>query len=247
VLAPLQADNNEEQSHMVEQAIVNRTDIMIIAPSDSNGILPAIRKLKEAKIPVVNLNTKFGGKQVLAETFVATENYDAGFHTMTRLLETMGGKGDIIIIEGISGAQTAIDRARGAREAAAKFPNVKVVAQQSGEYNRAKAMNVVQNLLQAHPNVNAVFACNDEMALGAVEAVNSAGKAGKILIAGIDGNADARRAVLDGKMLFTCDQQPYMQGYQSVKAAARVLRGEKLEPFVKVDMKVLGKADLEKK
>lgn len=244
VLAPLKADNNEEQSQMVEQAIVNQADIVVLTPSDSNGIIPAAKKLNEANIPLVNLNTKIAGDSVKTEAFIAIENYDAGFQTVTRLCEMMEGKGEIMIIEGITGAQTSIDRVKGAIDAIANFPDIKLVAQQSGEYNRAKAMDVVQNLLQAHPNVKGIFCCNDEMALGSVEAIASAGKTGEILVAGIDANADAREAIKEGKMALSCDSQPYNQGYEGVANAVKVLKGEKLDSFIKLDMKVVGKEDL---
>lgn len=245
VLAPLKADNNEEQSQMVEQAIANQTDIVVLTPSDSNGIIPAAKKLNEAGIPIVNLNTKIEGNTVDVETFIAIENYDAGFQTVSRLCEMMEGKGKMIIIEGVTGAQTSIDRVKGAIAALANFPEIELVARQSGEYNRAKAMDVVQNLLQAHPDVNGIFCCNDEMALGAVEAVASAGKAGEILIAGIDANADAREAIKEGKMALSCDSQPFNQGYQGVANAVKVLQGEELDDFIKLDMKVVGKEDLQ--
>ncbi|NLZ52959.1 MAG: sugar ABC transporter substrate-binding protein [Thermoanaerobacteraceae bacterium] len=244
VLAPLKADNNEEQSQMVEQAIANQTDIVVLTPSDSNGIIPAAKKLNEAGIPIINLNTKIEGNTVDVETFIAIENYDAGFQTVTRLCEMMEGKGKMIIIEGVTGAQTSIDRVKGAIAALADFPEIELVARQSGEYNRAKAMDVVQNLLQAHPDVNGIFCCNDEMALGAVEAIASAGKTGDILVAGIDANADAREAIKEGKMALSCDSQPFNQGYQGVANAVKVLQGEKLDDFIKLDMKVVGKEDL---
>jgi len=244
VLAPLKADNNEEQSQMVEQAIANQTDIVVLTPSDSNGIIPAAKKLNEAGIPIINLNTKIEGNTVDVETFIAIENYDAGFQTVTRLCEMMEGKGKMIIIEGVTGAQTSIDRVKGAIAALANFPEIELVARQSGEYNRAKAMDVVQNLLQAHPDVNGIFCCNDEMALGAVEAIASAGKTGDILVAGIDANADAREAIKEGKMALSCDSQPFNQGYQGVANAVKVLQGEKLDDFIKLDMKVVGKEDL---
>jgi len=244
VLAPLKADNNEEQSQMVEQAIANQTDIVVLTPSDSNGIIPAAKKLNEAGIPIINLNTKIEGNTVDVETFIAIENYDAGFETVTRLCEMMEGKGKMIIIEGVTGAQTSIDRVKGAIAALADFPEIELVARQSGEYNRAKAMDVVQNLLQAHPDVNGIFCCNDEMALGAVEAIASAGKTGDILVAGIDANADAREAIKEGKMALSCDSQPFNQGYQGVANAVKVLQGEKLDDFIKLDMKVVGKEDL---
>ena len=244
VLAPLKADNNEEQTHMVEQAIVTGAELVIMCPSDTMGIIPAMEKLEEAGIPVVNLNTRIGGDKKLAETFVAIENYDAGFQTVTRLAEMMGGKGDFILLEGVSGAQTSIDRTKGALDALKKFPNIKLVAQQPADYNRAKAMDVVQNLIQANPNVAGIYCCNDEMALGAVEAIKAAGKTGKIMIAGCDANADARKAVKAGNMSLTCDSQPYNQGYQSVMVADQVFAGKKLASFIKLDMKVVGKDDL---
>jgi ABC-type sugar transport system substrate-binding protein len=244
VLAPLKADNNEEQMQMVEQSIARQTDVLIMMPSDTNGIIPAIEKAFAANIPIIDLNTRIGGEKVMWKTFVAIENYDAGYTAVKKLCELMGGKGEIIIIEGVVGAQTSIDRVKGAHAALAEFPAIKLVAQQSGEYNRAKGMDVVQNLLQAHPNVNAIFACNDEMALGAVEAVEAAGKRGKILIAGIDANADARQAIKDGKMVLSLDGDPYMQGYSAVEAAAKVLSGEKVDERIVTEMGVVTKETL---
>ncbi|MDR1519408.1 MAG: sugar ABC transporter substrate-binding protein [Planctomycetota bacterium] len=244
VLAPLKADNNEEQTHMVEQAIVTGADLVIMCPSDTMGIIPAMEKLKEAGIPVINLNTRIGGDEKLAETLVAIENVECGRETVRRLATMMGGKGELILLEGVSGAQTSIDRIQGAHEALAQFPDIKVVAQQPADYNRAKAMDVTQNLLQAFPNTTGIYCCNDEMALGAVEAIESAGKTGKILVAGSDANADARKAIQNGKMHLTCDTDPFNQGYQSVIAAARALAGEELPPLFRVSIKVLGKEDL---
>ena len=244
VLAPLKADNNEEQTHMVEQAIVSGADLVIMCPSDTMGIIPAMEKLLEEEIPVVNLNTRIGGDKKLSETFVAIENIECGYETVKRLINMMGGEGDLILLEGVSGAQTSIDRIKGAHQAIAEHKGVRVVAQQPADYNRAKALDVTQNLLQAHANTKAIYACNDEMALGAVEAVASAGKSGTILIAGSDANADARKAIIDGKMALTCDTDPFNQGYQSVVAAVKTLQGENMPPLFRVSIKVLGKEDL---
>ncbi|MDR1318110.1 MAG: sugar ABC transporter substrate-binding protein [Treponema sp.] len=227
-IAPLKADNNEEQMQMVEQAIARRTDCLVIIPSDTNGIVPAVEKAYEAGIPIVDLNTKIGGDKIMWKTFVAIENYDGGFLATTKLCELMGGSGGFILIEGVPGAQTSIDRVNGSRDALAKFPGVRLLATQSANYNRATAMNVVQNLLHAYPDAKAIFCCNDEMALGAVEAVEAAGRQG-ILIGGVDANADARQAIKDGKMTLSIDSQPYVQGYEGVKAAAQILRGETLK------------------
>ncbi|MCC8190937.1 MAG: sugar ABC transporter substrate-binding protein [Planctomycetes bacterium] len=244
VLAPLKADNNEEQTHMVEQAIVSGADLVIMCPSDTMGIIPAMEKLQEEEIPVINLNTRIGGDKKLAETLVAIENIECGYETVKRLIDMMGGEGEIILLEGVSGAQTSIDRIKGAQDAIAEHPGVTIVAQQPADYNRAKALDVTQNLLQAHPNVKAIYCCNDEMALGAVEAIASAGRTGRVLVAGSDANADALQAIRDGKMTLTCDTDPFNQGYQSVVAAVKALKGEELPELFRVSIKVVGKEDL---
>jgi ABC-type sugar transport system substrate-binding protein len=244
VLAPLKADNNEEQMQMVEQAIAGQTDLLVMMPSDTNGIIPAIEKAFSANIPIVNLNTKIGGDKIMWKTFVAIENYDAGYMATKKLCEMMGGKGGIMIIEGVTGAQTSIDRTAGSKAAIAEFPNIKTLAQQSADYNRAKSMDVIQNLLQAHPDVKGIFCCNDEMALGAAEAVEAAGKKGSILIAGIDANADAKQAIKDGKMALSLDGQPFAQGYGAVEAAAKILAGETVKDRIVIDMALVTKENL---
>jgi ABC-type sugar transport system substrate-binding protein len=244
VLAPLKANNNEEQTHMVEQAIASGADLVIMCPSDTMGIVPAMEKLLEAGIPVVNLNTRIGGDKKLAETFVAAEEYQAGFEAVKHLADLIGEKGEFIILEGVPGAQVAIDRLKGARAALELYPGIKLVASQTAEFNRARGMDVMQNLIQAHPNVKCVYACNDEMALGAVEAIAAANKTGQIAVGGTDGNNDARQAIRDGKMAVTCFTNPFNQGYQSVMAASRVLKGEKLPEVFGVSVQLLGKGDV---
>ncbi len=232
---------NEEQTQLVEQAIASQADLVVMCPVDSEGIVPAIKKLKEANIPVVNLNTKIGGTEVMWETFVAIENYDVGYSVADELCKAMDGKGKIFIIEGTTGAQTSIDRTAGAKDAIAQYPDIEIAADQSASYNRATAMDVVQNLLQQTPDVNAIFCCNDEMALGSVQAVDAAGKAKQILIGGVDGNDDALQAIQDETMYVTCNSQPYNQGYGAVEAAVKVLSGEKLEDFYKTDSAIITK------
>jgi len=241
VLAPVgqEGAGNEEQAQMVEQAIAQQVDALVICPVDSKGIVPAVKKVVDAGIPVVNLNTKIGGTEQLAKTFVAIENYEVGKSVAQNLCEKMGGDGKLIIIEGTAGAQTSIDRVQGANDAIKEYPDIEVVASQSANYSRADAMNVAQNLLQSNPDVEAIFCCNDEMAMGVVEAIDAAGKTGSILVTGVDANADARQAIKDGKMYATCDSQPYYQGYDSVMAAAKILRGEPVEDFYRTETKLI--------
>lgn len=219
---------NEEQTQLIEQAIANKAAVVCIAPTDSNGIIPAIKKLNEAKIPVVASNTKIAD-MTLANCFVGLENYTQGYNVAKELCEGLGGKGKMFIIEGTAGAQTSIDRVAGATAAINEYPDIQIVAQQSASYKRAAAMDVVQNLLQTNPDVNAIYCCNDEMALGTVEAVDAAGKTGQILIGGADGNADALQAIIDGKMHTTAEANAHDQAYYSVVAAIGLLKGETAE------------------
>ena len=242
VLAPLVNESNEEQSMMADQAIINQVDLLIMCPTDTYGIVPAVQRVYEAGIPIVALNTRIGG-DILWHTFVVAENYDAGYGTAQRLAQMMGEQGDIILLEGVPGAQTAIDRLDGAHSALQNFPNINIVAQQSAEFNRAIAMDVTQNLLQAHPNVTALWAANDEMALGALEAIDAAGLSDQILVAGIDATGDGRQALRDGRLAITCSTDPFMQGFYAVQAAAAVLRGETLDPIYSVPVRVLGSVD----
>lgn len=240
VLTPLQGDNNEELTQLTEQAVASgECDVLIMFPSDSVGIVPAVERVVEADIPVVMLNTNIRHNEQIYETFVACENWQAGRAIGEALAKKMNYKGNVIIIEGVPGAQNSIDRCGGAAEAIGEHAGMKVVASQPGLLNRAAAMEVMQNLLQSYPDVTGVFAMNDEMALGCIEAIHTAGKVNQITVAGCDGNKDARTAIREGKLAITCDLVPYDQGYQAVVATAKILNGEKLPSRIVTKIKII--------
>lgn len=233
-----EGSGNEQQSNLCEEAIVSGVGCVVIAPVDSEAIVPATKKINDAGIPIVNLNTKISD-DTQYKTFVGLENFNQGYDTAKALFEAMGGSGKIFIIEGSTGAQTSIDRVKGCEAAVQEYPGIEVVAQQSANYSRADALNVVQNLLQSHPDVNAIFCCNDEMALGSAEAVDAAGKIGDIMISGQDANDDAVAALKEGKITITSYGNPYMQGYTAVQAAVDVLEGKDVDSFYEVATKVV--------
>lgn len=233
-----EGSGNEQQAQLADEAVAKGVGCVVMCPVDSKAIIPVVQRLKEANIPVVNLNTRIAD-DTQYKTFVGLENINQGYDTAKALFDGMGGAGKIFIIEGSTGAQTSIDRVKGAEKALAEYPNIEVVAQQSANYNRAEALNVVQNLLQAHPDVNAIFCCNDEMALGSAEAVDAAGKTGEIKISGQDANDDACAALREGKIFVTSYGNPYMQGYTSVQAAVDVLEGKEVESFYEVKTMVV--------
>lgn len=244
VLAPLKADNNEEQVRAIEDSIVRKVDAIVVVPSDSKGIIPAIEKANKAGIPVINVNTKAAGGK--CETFIAVENYDAAFKVADAMAQKLGGKGKVIILEGVPGAQSAIDLNAGTVDALKKYPGIQVVASQTAKFQRVEAMRVMENLLQKYPDVNAVLAANDEMALGAVEAIDAIGKTGKILVSGLDANADAVKAIAAGKMTLSCDKRSYEQGYVGVESAIKLLNGEKLPARIVIDTNLVDATNVKK-
>ena len=235
-----EGSGNEQQSNLCEEAIVSGVSCVVLAPVDSEAIVPATKKINEAGIPIVNLNTKISD-DTQYKTFCGLENINQGYNTAKAMFELMNGEGKIFIIEGSTGAQTSIDRVKGFEKALAEYPNIEVVAQQSANYSRADALNVVQNLLQAHPDVNAILCCNDEMALGSAEAIDAANLTGTIMVAGQDANDDAVAALKEGKITVTSYGNPYMQGYTAVKAAVDVLEGKKVDAFYEVETVVVTK------
>ena len=245
VLTPLIADNVEEMTQLTEQAVAaGDCDVLIMFTADSVGIIPVTEMVHEAGIPVVLLNTSLSTDHVFWKTFVSCENREVGLAIGEALAAKMGGKGKVILLEGVSGAQISIDRIGGIRDVIAKYPDMEIVASQPANMNRAMAMEVTQNLLQAHLDVSGILTINDEMALGAIEAVQAAGKADQIIVGGCNADREGRIAVKEGRMAFTCDIRAFDQGYQAVAAAGRILDGEEVAQNIVVQMKVVDPSNI---
>ena len=222
-LAPIKPYNVEEQLRFMEDGITQKVDAICVVPADSKGIVPGIKKANKAGIPVVTPNSRaYGGK---VTTWTGAQNRDVGYDIASYALGVMGGKGNVIILEGTPGNQTAIDRKKGFDDAIAEHPGIKVLASQTAKYSRVEGMRVMENLVQRFPKIDLVIACNDEMALGAVEALDAAGRLSQTKITGFDANNDALKSISEGKMLATGDQRPDAQGYWGVVAAYAYLEG----------------------
>lgn len=222
-LAPIKPNNVEEQIRQMEDAITAKMDAIIVVPSDSKGIVPGIEKANRAGIPVFASNSRaFGGKVI---GFAGAPNEEAAYFVAKAFLGTLGGKGNVIILEGVPGAQTAIDRKAGIDRAVKEFPNVKVLASQTAKFSRVEGMRVMENLLQKFSKIDAVISTNDEMALGAIEAIDAAKRLKEIKVAGFDGNDDAMKSISEGRLMITGAQSPDAQAYWSVIATYMFLEG----------------------
>lgn len=234
----------ERQMQIVENLIERKVSVLCITPSGSREIVPVIVKANKAGIPVVVVDTRVDARTLAAAggkiaTFIGSDNYDGGRIAGAFVVEKLGGRGNLAIIEGIPGHETGDARLGGFRESIAKAPGLKVVASQPANWERDQGFNVFQNILQAHPEVNAVFACSDLMALGAVEAIAAAGKTGKILVVGFDALPEARAAVKKGTMAATVAQFPQRMGAAAIENAVKLLAGGRIPEFTPVAIELV--------
>lgn len=245
VQAPVTANNNEEQIQLIEQAILQSPDALVIAPADSEGVAPAIEAANEAGIPVINVNTRIKGEGLRVETFVATENYDVAYLTGKALAESMGGKGNLVLITGVPGDQTNIDRTEGAKAALAEYPDITIIDEQFANWKRDEAMKIAQDLMQKHSDIQGFFSMNGEMALGTAEAIAQADKTGQIQLAAIDITEEIAAAIQAGKITMTNDGRADAQGSVSVQAAADLLAGKTIDERITIDSKVVTLDDID--
>lgn len=229
----------ERQMQIVENLIQSRTGLIALTPSGSREVVPAVAKANAAGIPVIIVDTRLDAAAVAdagvkTASFVGSDNYRGGQLIGEYLVKASGGKATVAILEGIPGHETGDSRIRGFREAIAGTPGVAVAASQTANWEREQGFTVFQNMLQAHPAIDTVFACNDMMALGAVEAIAAAGRTGKIRVLGFDAVDDARRALAAGTMEATVAQFPDEMGRIAVETAVKVLHGEAVPPEVVV-------------
>jgi len=233
VQAPEREIDVEKQMQIVENLIQRKVDVILLVPSGSREIVPAISKANAANIPVVTVDTRADAAALTAAnakiaTFIGSDNVEGGRIAGEFVAEKLGGKGKLAVLEGIPGHETGDSRLKGFREAIARHPGLTIVASQTANWERDQAFNVMQDILQSHPDIQAIFACNDVMALGAIEAIAAAKKTNSIAVVGFDAQDDARTAIREGRMAATIAQNPREMGRLAVISASRILKGETL-------------------
>jgi ribose transport system substrate-binding protein len=236
---PTKPDSIPEQMSQIEDVVVKKPNAIVFTPVDYKAMTPGVQKINGAKIPVVNVTDRAEQGQFV--TFVGANDYKLGLDTGVYLLKAMGGKGGVVILEGVRGAITNTDRTRGFNDAIKQFPGVKLLASQSANYQRLNALQVMENLMQVHPQIDGVMAANDAMATGAVEALDAANR--KALVIGINGTKEAVDLIKSGKMLATGDYNAFNQGCLGVMAALRQLRGEPVPKEILFPVAVVDKAN----
>jgi ribose transport system substrate-binding protein len=245
VQAPERELDVEKQMQIVENLIQTRVQALCLTPSGSRELVPAITKANRAGIPVIIVDTRLDEATLKAEgaetlTFIGSDNYDggrlAGQH-IARIFE--GSAARVALLEGIPGHETADSRLRGFRDAVRGVAQVNIVASQTANAERDQGFNVTQNLLQVHRDLNAIFAGNDLMALGAVEAVAAAGRTEQVKIIGFDAIDEARKEIDAGRMEASVAQNPAEMGRLAVRHALEAIEGATLPEFIPVKIELI--------
>ncbi|GAJ76257.1 LOW QUALITY PROTEIN: ribose ABC transport system, periplasmic ribose-binding protein RbsB [Vibrio sp. JCM 18905] len=230
-----QNDPSKELSN-IEDLSIRGVKAILINPTDSDAVSNAIRIANRSKILVLTLDRGASRGEVVSH--IASDNVIGGEMAGHYIMEKVGEKAKVIQLEGIAGTSAARERGEGFMNAV-KGSDMDLLASQPADFDRTKGLNVMENLLAANPDVQAVFAQNDEMALGALRAVQASGK--DVVIVGFDGTEDGIAAVNRGKLAATIAQQPDLIGALGVETADKVLKGEKVEEYIPVPLKVVTK------
>jgi ribose transport system substrate-binding protein len=222
VFADAQNDSSKQAAD-VENFVAQGVQAILISPMTVDSLVPAIEAAVKAGIPVATVDRKANTDAVLAH--VGADNVQGGRAAAKFIIDKLGNKGSVIELEGTPGASAAIDRKAGFDEVMKKS-NVKILVSQTAEFNRAKGQNVMEGLIQKYPKFDAVFGANDEMIIGAVEAMSAAGIKNKVTM-GFDATPDAFQYMKEGKLSATIDQFPGKQAGQALQILVDYLKTKK--------------------
>lgn len=228
-------DDAAKQVSDIEDLIAKNVSVLIVNPVDSDTVSSVVQDAVNKGVKVISADRVVNGVEIDCQ--IASDNV-LGAELATQYIVDMVGEGaKVAELQGISGASAAIDRGKGFHNIA--DAKLEVVASQPADFDRTKGMTVMENILQANGDIKAVFAANDEMALGAMEAISASRK--DILVVGFDATDDAISSIKDGKMGATIAQQPDLIGATAVQTAIKLINGETVEKSIPVEVTLVTK------
>lgn len=232
----------EKQVQQVESFVAQKVDAIILNPCEVEASSPAVEKALAAGIAVVNVNSE---TQVAPTAFVGSRDEDSGHIALEYLAQRLNGRGGVVMMHGFMGQAAQIKRAQGARDVLARTPGLKLLAEQTAEWDRAKAMALMENwILSYGDRINAVFAQNDEMGMGALIALEQSKRKNKVVVVGVDAITDALEAVRDGRLDATVFQDARGQGGTAVETAVKVIRKQPYEKQVLIPFQLVTKENV---
>ena len=228
------------QLSIAETMIQNNYNALVLSPLTNDCLDSAVATAKAAGIPVVNANCEYIKD---CDVFVGGLQIEIGIKAADYIAEKIGKKGKVAIIEGVAGTFTSIQRVNGFNQQIANYPDIQVVASVPADYETEKGLNVATDILTANPDIAAIYCCNDNMALGAVEALRAQNLLGKVVVLGVDGTGDAYKSIAAGELNATVDQFPADNGKAAVEVALRLMAGQKLPKVVSTPIEVVDAAN----
>jgi inositol transport system substrate-binding protein len=231
-----------KQVEQVESFIGQGVDAIIMNPCEVEASSPAIKLAMDAKIPIINVNSETSAKPT---AFVGSDDTESARIAMKYIVEKLGGKGNVLMMHGFMGQAAQIKRDNGAKEILKANPGLKLLAEQSGEWDRAKGMSLTENWIQSYGDkINAIFAQNDEMGMGAVKALEAAGLKGKVLVVSVDAIPDALQAVKKGTLDATVFQNAKEQGSKAIETAVKAAKKEAFEKDILIPFQLVTKGNV---
>lgn len=231
-----------KQIEQVESFISQKIDVIIMNPCEVEASSPAVTKALAAKIPIINVNS---ATSIAPTAFVGSDDRESGRIAMKFIAEKLGGKGNVVMIHGFMGQAAQIQREDGAKEILKQYPDLKLIANQTAEWDRAKSMDLMQNWIQSYgTKINAVFAHNDEMGLGAVKALQAAGMKDKVVVVSIDAIHDGLQAVKNGSLDATVFQNAKQQGAGAIEVAQKLIKKEAFEKELMIPFQLVTKSNI---
>lgn len=226
----LDANNDvATQVGQIDNMIAMGMDAIILMPADADALVPGVEAAVAAKIPIITVDAMVNSDLISAH--VGTNDFEAGKMQMQYVADKIGGAGNIIILHGPNGISAEVDRRAGYEDVLKNYPNIKVLIEPTADWEREKALSSIENQLQAFPDIDAIVAMNDEMAMGALQAVIDAGKVNEISVSGIDAIDDALEAVKAGTLDMTIYCNPVGQGEGAMETALKLCRGEAVSNY----------------
>lgn len=232
----------EEQADLVASAVGQKVAVILIAPADSKALVRPLLAANKANIPIINLDNPLDPDEVKAQglkyvSYIGTDNVEGAYMSTKELIRAMGGKGNIAMLEGIRAADNAEKRRQGYLKAIAETEGKVVeVANQTANWETAQAHEVFGAMLQRSPEIEGLFCANDNMALGAIKAIEQAGRTGKILVAAFDNLKAVQEEILKGTIHCTIDQHADWMASEGVKMAVKLMKGEEIPESDKVKL-----------
>jgi len=231
------------QVRQVESFIAQGVDAIILNPCEVEASAPAVDRARAAGIPIINVNSE---TRSVPTAFVGSRDEESARLAMEYIAERLGGRGGVAMMHGFMGQAAQIKRDRGAREVLARHPGLELVAEQTAEWSRNRALSLMENWIQSHGGrIRAVFAQNDEMAMGALLALERAGMKEKVVVVGVDAIADALSAVKEGRLDATVFQDARGQGAGAVQTAVKILRREPYEKEVFIPFRLVTRGNVD--